>query len=433
MGWKRVSCCWNSTEGRDLKKWRSCTGAVRRSRVQELLTNPLKRMREGKFELVAASTDKSFKNLKPFEERFINGSVYAVAIPGQEYCVKVNIYRDQNGNFTPKRLRIGLYVDGNDVQYWKRIDLTKEHLLPTAANVPVSATFWGFKKNVSDIRSFQFAATKASSNVACNRESDSKPLGQIHVVIYEAMVAGGTFKNKCGDHQVPTDQSIPEGKKFWEQASLSTSGGRKLPLNLEQFDELEKWINIDQKVPLHAMTLNYHTGMTLDCMESLCVDGIGLTGNKRIAGSFQQEQQQAKRECKINEVFDLTEDDDIEDDFIHTIESYEIQKSPDRALLGTGRGICETTIPDHDVLDSLHCEKCPSKVSADAKLDSLTSKQEHTDHDDSKSPVLKEEEEELIYEDEEKEILFVVPVPKEIICIDLMDDDDEDDVNNGSS
>ena len=112
------------------------------------------------------------------------------------------------------------------MQYWKRIDLTKEHLLPTAANVPVSATFWGFKKNVSDIRSFQFAATKASSNVACNRESDSKPLGQIHVVIYEAMVAGGTFKNKCGDHQVPTDQSIPEGKKFWEQASLSTSGGR---------------------------------------------------------------------------------------------------------------------------------------------------------------------------------------------------------------
>ena len=396
-------------------------------------------MREGKFELVVASTNKSFSNLKPFEERFINGNVYAVATLGQEYCVKVNIYRDQNGNFTPKRLRIGLYVDGNDVQYWKRIDLTKVHLLPTATNVPVSATFWGFKINVNDIRSFQFAATKASSNVACGIASDSKPLGQIHVVIYEAMVAGGTFKNKCGNHQVPTVQNIPEGKKFWEQASLSTSGGRKLPLNLEQFDELEKWINVDQKVPLHAMTLNYHTGLTLDCMESICNaendDSSGLIGKKRTAGSCQYDkQQQAKRDCKINEVFDLTEDDDVEED-VYSIESYEFQKSPDRAPEGSDRSFSETAIPNHDVLHSVHCEKLISTTIAGAISDPLTCKQEQTDHDDTKSPILREdeveEEEELIYEDEEKEILFVVPVPKERICIDLMDDDDDD--NDGTS
>jgi hypothetical protein len=88
-------------------------------------------MREGKFELVAASIDESFGGIRPFEERSISGNTYAVAIPGQEYCVKVNIYRDENGQFAPARLRIGLYVDGSDVQYWKRIDLTKEHLLPT--------------------------------------------------------------------------------------------------------------------------------------------------------------------------------------------------------------------------------------------------------------------------------------------------------------
>ena len=184
--------------------------------------------------------------------------------------------------------------------------------------------------------------------------------------------------------------------------------------------------------------LNYHTGLTLDCMESICNaendDSSGLIGKKRTAGSCQHDkQQQAKRDCKINEVFDLTEDDDVEED-VYSIESYEFQKSPDRAPEGSDRSFSETVIPDHDVLQSVHCEKLTSTIIAGAISDPLTCKQEQTDHDDTKSPIPREEEEEeeLIYEDEEKEILFVVPVPKERICIDLMDDDDDDD-NDGTS
>ena len=394
-------------------------------------------MREGKFELIAASIDKSFSDLKPFEERVINGSVYAVALPGQEYCVKVNIYRDEKGNFTPKRLRIGLYVDGNDVQYWKRIDLTKEHLLPTVASVPVSATFWGFKKNVTDIRSFQFAATKISETADDSSTSDSGPLGQIHVVIYEAMVVGGTFQNKCGSHDIPIDRGISEGKKFWQQASLSTSGGRKLPLNLEQFDELEKWINVDQREPLYTMTLNYHTGLTLDCIESLSYGSdynIGTVGGKRTICSDRHEQQQTKRTCEVSEIFDLTEEDDDGQSIIAHEQVSDVQEAsgqnssrianPEIVLtVRSDETIYDTVIGT--ILDTADISKIVNKDQEDIDVVVAVAVEENEDEDEDE-----DEEGELTYEDEEKEILYITPVPKEITVIDLIDDDDDDDNNN---
>lgn len=179
-------------------------------------------MREGKFELVVGSTG----NLRAFNERVIDKKTYAIADAGEEYYVKVNIYRDLNGLFYPPRLRVGLFVDGNDVQYWKRIDLSEESILPKDPNVPVSATFWGFKKNVTDMRSFVFAKLKepsssssSSSGGSNGSDSTSSSIGSLHVVIYEASVIGGTFENKNGFHEIPENQIILENKKFWQQVS----------------------------------------------------------------------------------------------------------------------------------------------------------------------------------------------------------------------
>jgi hypothetical protein len=184
-------------------------------------------MREGKYELVVGSTG----NLLTLNERVINKKTYAIADAGEEYYVKVNIYRDQNGTFSPARLRVGLFVDGNDVQYWKRIDLSEESILPKDPNIPVSATFWGFKKNVTDMRSFVFAklnepssssrsvSSSGSSSNSSTTDGTSISIGSLHVVIYEAEVIGGTFKNMNGFHEIPENQSIAENKKFWQQVS----------------------------------------------------------------------------------------------------------------------------------------------------------------------------------------------------------------------
>lgn len=47
-------------------------------------------MRDGKFELIVASVNDSFGGLRVISERCIGDDVYAVAIPGLEYCVKVS-------------------------------------------------------------------------------------------------------------------------------------------------------------------------------------------------------------------------------------------------------------------------------------------------------------------------------------------------------
>ena len=138
--------------------------------------------------------DDAFTARDAFDEVVVGGAekVYAVAEPGEEYAVRVNVYRDMHGEFTPPRLRVGLYVDGVDVNYWKRIDLSCTNLLPRDTTSPVSATFWGFKKNANDIRSFVFATPTVINEVgqlpALGTGYNEKALGSIKVVVFPAQV-----------------------------------------------------------------------------------------------------------------------------------------------------------------------------------------------------------------------------------------------------
>ncbi len=75
-------------------------------------------------------------------EREHEGKMYSDAIPGQEYSIKVNMYRNRSsGIFAYKYIRIGVFVDGVDVNYWKRFDLSNEKLWPTNPSECVSAIF----------------------------------------------------------------------------------------------------------------------------------------------------------------------------------------------------------------------------------------------------------------------------------------------------
>ena len=111
-------------------------------------------MRQGPYELQLVTTGGDNNcNECVLQERDIHGMRIVTAEPGQSYHVKINIYRDHKGRFPSKYLRFGLYVDGIDVQYWKRIDLSNEKLLPSDPMEPVVSRFLGFKKNTTEMLS----------------------------------------------------------------------------------------------------------------------------------------------------------------------------------------------------------------------------------------------------------------------------------------
>jgi len=62
------------------------------------------------------------------EEIAIQSDYYAIATPNQEYKVRIRLHRDMDDRFPCGMIRIGLFVDGIDVNYWKRIDSRNEEI-----------------------------------------------------------------------------------------------------------------------------------------------------------------------------------------------------------------------------------------------------------------------------------------------------------------
>lgn len=177
---------------------------------------------------------------------------------------------------------VGLYVDGVDVNYWKRIDLS---VLPeNSANLdmPISARFVGFKSDVNEIRSFVFATPQTRHASLLTPDERSKPLGSIHAVFFEAKVEGGVFHNQTSSETSKLVHFVSEGKKFWEQASVTTTAGRPIDKSKEPFDPLVRWSNISS-VPLNAMTLYYHSQTTLEILDNIRKTG-SLLPLKRAVG-----------------------------------------------------------------------------------------------------------------------------------------------------
>lgn len=209
-------------------------------------------MRDGQFEVILCNRDEIDIN-----EMIIDEKNYAIAKESDEYYVKVNIWRDNSGGFPCENIRIGLFIDGKDVNYWKRLDFKDVD----NDSKYLCAKFWGFKKNAQELRAFVFAPPNLSSNELIM--NNNKANGTIKVVFYEAVVVGGIFENRSGIHEIPTHpENINQNEKFWKQASVTTKAGRKLEEDKEKFNPLTRWTN-KNKTPLHESNLYYHTLETL--------------------------------------------------------------------------------------------------------------------------------------------------------------------------
>jgi hypothetical protein len=257
-------------------------------------------MREGIYEVVVLRADGS-----RCEEQVVGGRTHVIAEPGQEFVVRVMVHKDAAGRFDHDMYRVGLYVDGHDVNYWKRIDTsaTRENYAATS--------FYGFKKNVQELRAFTFAETVMTdrTHVAASASADSS-LGTIRVEIFKARPSNGIFQNNAGYHEMPdSTRNISETKKFWTQPSVTTRAGRKV-FN-EQFNPLQRWENINS-TPDHVSILQYHTRELVALLRTIHEQKLAPEGSPAQQGARQRARDAstlpgAKRPRVV--VVDLTGDD----------------------------------------------------------------------------------------------------------------------------
>jgi hypothetical protein len=242
-------------------------------------------MRDGLFELRMFLKS----NDEQLDERVINGSTYFVAVPNEEYYLKVYAYRDETGQFPMRYIRIAAYLDGTDVNYWKRLDMSNESLLPTDLNAPLSATFWGFKRSDDEIKSFRFANMNAAGSRTASSSGAGATVadaGHVKIDIFEAEVSEGMITNKSGCHEVPTQAGAHSAsQKFWSQPSVTTVGGKNMR-NVEKFAPITRWSNKPHPLtgnpdtPLVTMEAKYHTEMLLSTLEEIYAPDTGVAGGE---------------------------------------------------------------------------------------------------------------------------------------------------------
>lgn len=260
-------------------------------------------MRQGPYEILLIGDGEVTLN-----EYLIDGVPVVKAEPGQSYHVRVNVYRNESGKFPAKYLRFGLYIDGIDVQYWKRIDLSNEKLLPSDLKEPVCSRFWGFKKNLDSMLSFVFSAPSTSSaSSSSSGLGNVVSLGTVRLVVFEAQVATGVYDNMNGYGEAPGQQNIGESEKFWKQASVTTTAGKALRLEKEKFLPLSRWSNIST-VPLATLQLRYHSSSMIEFLAEFQHRLPGMNAEMHAEGAASSSSALGRREHSLV-VHDLTGDD----------------------------------------------------------------------------------------------------------------------------
>ncbi len=227
---------------------------------------------------------------QPLPETEIGEKTYFHAVPGTQYYVKINVYKNPSTNqFPAKYLRFGLYVDGIDVQYWKRLDLNVlSNNQPNSSSsssgaLCVSSHFYGFKKNHEELRSFKIDVPSTLSGATNSFDNSSSAVGSIKVVVYAARVTEGVYDNRGGYHEIPNHHQISEHKKFWQQASVATTGGTKISSDREKFNPLIRWENLT-KDPIETILCYYHSPGTILLLKDIynSMETPPLIGKRRI-------------------------------------------------------------------------------------------------------------------------------------------------------
>ncbi len=221
-------------------------------------------MRIGNIEMILINSSG-----QQFEEATADNIVYALVNPGDEYHVQVNIYRDMDGRLPSTYLRIGLYVDGHDVNYWKRIDGSAV----SADSEVIGAKFWGFKKSGNEIKGFQVAPVSVSGSG--RMFSSESEVGQIKAVIYEAEVTEGVFDNVGKFCEPPSSTVFSETQKFYSIPSVTTVAGRSYDQR-EVFKPILRWRN-KSDVPISTVILRYHTRQIVSLLNDITAEDVGVS------------------------------------------------------------------------------------------------------------------------------------------------------------
>ena len=211
-------------------------------------------MRVGQFEIALKMGDATLP------ETQIGKHTYAQAESGGEYVVRVQVYRNDQGTFPAHHMRIGVYVDGQDVQYWKRLDTT------ATSTDSISCLFHGFKRGNDDLRAFVFEPPM-ESDIADHSQLESA-MGTIRVEIFEAIPAEGVFHNISRKYEVPSKATVPLDRKFHSAPSITTVGGRNIS-TAETFAPVKRWINKDPQHPMAVLVLRYHTAGVIASLQAM--------------------------------------------------------------------------------------------------------------------------------------------------------------------
>lgn len=212
-------------------------------------------MRDGSFEVKAFAVSNDVE-LEETAEGFI------VAKPGIEYYLKIRIYKSKETVRIGPCIKVGLFVDGVDVLYWKRIDLSTNK-----DEVMAETTFHGFKNETVEVKTFVFQKPRVmNADKLKDFVKSPSDVGVFKVVFYEAEVVNETFANNIkSTEKIPVTTFVSDSEKFWKQASVGTSGGRTVT-NKEVFKPLPKWIN-KTKEPFKILLAKYHTEEQIRLMQ----------------------------------------------------------------------------------------------------------------------------------------------------------------------
>jgi hypothetical protein len=233
-------------------------------------------------------------------------------------------------------IRIGMYVDGIDVNYWKRVNFITldSECIEGKATDPIHVMFNGFPAGQDTVTEFMFSdVMKLKNNSLPTTTSCGSSIGEIKIIIHEATISYGTFKNVSKSAQ-PSRESNAQDIKPVGRPSVVTSSGKVIS-GKEIFKPLEKWSNVSNE-PFKTIILRYHTRSKLDFLLDVVSQGgdiiteePSLTRKRKIEGFVDlttEETEPDKHQAPVNvedevvsvpiiktiAIADLTDDDNLD-------------------------------------------------------------------------------------------------------------------------
>ena len=248
-------------------------------------------------------------NKSAFSEKTVNDVTYAL-IPsaGCEYIVRIILHRNKYTQFFPfedvpcQCLKVGLYIDGIDCGYYKRVSYSKA--LPHHHST-VACEFTGFRTEGNRVRAFVVSNTIGSSDMNINESSTSNNVGNIKVTFNMAKATENVFENRSTSREVPgASKLVDNNQKYFKQAKYSTGAGRTLNMS---FTTTKQWVNINS-LPDKTITMKYQKTDIIEALAAALItsssspseSATGVVKRVREEGSNNNSPSKSKRAIMVD-------------------------------------------------------------------------------------------------------------------------------------